>query len=140
MTRLDRKTSLAWAANTYASPSAAASYRIHNLTPGAEKAVQIPNSSYVGKFEPSPIRPGGRFMTVSFSRELRGSETDSSPPADGALLRACGLSETASGLAFNYEIGDLHLYGTGPTSAGILDPISLALYQDGLYRLSLIHI
>ena len=135
MTRLDRKTSVTWTGGTYAVLASVGAYRVHNLSKNPEQAVVIPNASYVGKFQPSPARPGGRFGQLSFSREIRGSATSSVPPGDGTLLRASGFTEAASGVAFHYTLGDLHLYGTGPSSAGILDPVNLKMYQDGLYHL-----
>ena len=135
MTRLDRKTSVTWQGGTHSVSTTAAAHRVHNLSKNPEQAVVIPNASYVGKFQPSPARPGGRFGALSFSREIRGSATSSVPPADGALLRACAFTEAASGVAFHYTLGDMHLYGTGPSDAGILSPVDLKMYQDGLYHL-----
>jgi len=134
MTRLDRKTSVVWAAGTQGTPTGEKTYRTHNNSKNPEQAVTLPNASYVGKFQPSPTRPGGRFGAYSFSREIRGSSVSSVPPADGALLRSCGFKETASGLALHYELGDQHLWETGPSSAGILDPVDIKVYQDGLFH------
>lgn len=131
--RYENRQTVAWASGTGASPVATYSYRVSGLSVDMEKSIALQNASFIGKDYPAAARPGGRYIDLSFQCEFRGSGTNSVPCPEGALLRACGMSETANGYGFIYAIADTHLDSGVP--AGETDAIDLAVYQDGLYRL-----
>ena len=131
--RYENRQTVAWVGGSADTPLANLSYRVTGLSVDPEKAIALQSSALIGKDYSAAARPGGRFIDLAFQCELRGSGTNSVPPPEGALLRACGMSETASGVAFTYAIADTHLDSGVP--AGETDAIDLSVFQDGLYRL-----
>lgn len=135
-TRLTRKTAVSWIAGSVGTPIAIASYRVADVSLNTEGNMTLANNNYVGAFQPGPNRPGGRWGTLSFTSELRGSDTADTPPPEGALLRACGFRETNSGttpsIVYTYTLADPHLTTGDPV--GYLDQINFTVNEDRLDR------
>lgn len=136
-TRQSRRSSVAWAAGSIGTPVALAAYKVSGLI-AQTAANAVDNGNIIGERMTAPPVPGGRGIGVAFNCDLRGSGTADVPPIEGALLRACGFSETASGstpaIVYKYEHDDLHLLSDTP--AGDTDPIDLTISQDMLQRVA----
>jgi hypothetical protein len=128
--------SLAWTPGEYGNPTAIKSFRVADLNLGAEQAIPIDNNNYMGEYQPGPARDGGRWIDLSFTAELRGSNVADVPPPEMSLLRACAFEEDSSGstpaIVYSYELKDPHL--ATDTPAGDLEAIDLVHNVDRLVR------
>ena len=134
--RLTRMSSLAWTPGEYSNPTALKSFRVADLNLAAEMANAIDNNNYMGEYQPGPARAGGRWIDLSFTSELRGSDTADVPPPEMSLLRACAFEEAATGstpaIIYSYELKDPHLITDTP--AGDLEAIDIVHNVDRLVR------
>jgi hypothetical protein len=81
-----------------------------------ERSVVIPT---YGKLQPNHIGMG---LKISFSCEMRGSETATTPPGIGCLLSACNLTETVGASYVDYDLNS--------TQDG--ESVAILFYQDSI--------
>jgi len=94
---------------------------IENLAWSHEGLRMIDRPSVSGTMATKQQIFGGRLLSVTFSAEIKGSGSAGTAPEIGAVLQACGYSETVSGgVSVTYE----------PVSTGI-ESVTLYLYEDG---------
>lgn len=129
MPRIASARSLAWAAGTAGSPSAAAVYETRNLALGVDQFDQISNA-FIGTTSPVPPRIVGIKSGMAFSASYKGATTvGDNPPPLGALWRAAGATETDGGSTWSYVFANT-AYATNfltDSQIGAVDPIDLQL-------------
>lgn len=129
MTRIIQRSTIIWAAGTSGTPTTAAAYQVFDLNEfDPEKVDMIPGQRYVGGFFPQAPKIGCRWAGLSFTLELAAQSTTGSPWYGGALLRACGFSESGT-TGFTYAMGDPHRLTD--VVVGALDPIDIKFNLDG---------
>lgn len=130
---LTQLTTASWAAGSLATPTASAAYYMRDPDFNVEQCNMLPGDIMAGLAQPLPERRGARSAAIKFNSELRGlagapaAATPANVLYEGALLRACGMTETivdATSLTYSLD-NSIHL-----TSAGSLDPIDIALNID----------
>ncbi len=89
---------------------------IELITEDKEREVVLP---YFGSLAAIPIATG---IKISFGVEVRGSGTETTPPRIGALLRACGFTQTIGTSSVDY---DPHSWQDG-------ESITIYFYHDGI--------
>ena len=136
--RFEFKESVGWAGGTVATPVAAAIYDARKISLKHEIVEMIDSDARVGGDFPGQPLPAGRYSEIDFECFLRGQHTADVPAPEGALLRACGFQETASGttpnIVYKYTLGNPHVVATtlpGATDPA-LDPIDLTVNHDSL--------
>lgn len=139
-TRQAARRTLSWTPGEKGNPTAEKAFRVSGLSLDHEFAIAVENGNVIGQPQTEPPRPGGRAINMSFTSEIRGSDTADVPPPEMSHLRACGFSETASGSApsivYAYEHDDLHFLTDTPT--GDTDPVQIIVNDDRLKRIGLV--
>lgn len=128
MGRPVRLSTVKWAAGTAASPSAAASYQVHNVAMGGiERAEVIGQDELIGfgpRLSGTIGRRDGVFQFSKWLNRQTASGSVYSPATIGALLRACGFAETVSGDGYIYTFATNMQAYSGSNTTGF-DAIDL---------------
>jgi hypothetical protein len=136
--RYEFNEAVAWAAGTVATPVAAAVYDARKISLNHEVVNMVESDARIGQYFPGQPLPAGRHSVLDFEAFIRGQHTADVPAPEGALLRACGFQETASGttpsVVYKYTLGNPHVATStlpGATDP-CLDPIDLVVNHDSL--------
>lgn len=136
--RFEFNESVGWAAGTVATPVAAAIYDTRKISVNHERVNMVDTDARVGQYYPGQPIPAGRWSELDFETFLRGQHTQDVPTPEGALFRAAGWQETASGttpaIVYKYTLGNPHLAATTLPGASdpCLDPIDFTVNHDSL--------